>query len=444
MRDIIFAAVMAGLIPAAMVRPFIGILVWSWLSFLNPHRDLWGFGFNQPWAQAIFIATLVGCVVAREPKRIPVNTMVILFLLLALHFTVTTLFGLGETTSAWAKWDKTMKVIAGLLLTAALLTDRHRIHALIWLMAISLGYYGIRGGLFTVITGGGFRVWGPADTMIADNNHLGTALLIAIPLMNYLRLQSKHRIIRWGLLATMVLTLFASLGTQSRGAFLALAAVTIVFWLRSKQKVIFGTLMAGVVAGAVMFMPESWVERMQTIQTYEEDPSATTRLVLWEVSYLLAADRPLLGAGFRGPYTREAVDRVMPGGPARAVHSIWFEVMGEHGFLGFALWLALTIVGVWYTIRLVRMAKENPELAWAGDLGRMAQVSMVAYCAGGTFLSLAYWDYYWTLLIVLGAAYAVARQTASQPQPGAMPAAAGWRMRAASAGVAQRNRPGAA
>lgn len=443
MRDLLFAAMMAGLIPLAMMRPFVGVLVWCWISFLNPHRDLWGFGYSAPWAQMIFLATLVGCVVAREPKRLPVNALTILFVVLALHFTVTTLFGLGEPTGAWAKWDKTMKVIAGLLLTAALLTDRHRIHALIWLMAISMGYYGIRGGLFTIVTGGSWHVLGPVETMIRDNNHVGTALLISIPLMNYLRMHSKHRIVRLGLIAAMVLTLFAALGTQSRGAFLALAAVTVVLWLRSRQKVLFGAMMAAVLAGAITFMPDSWVERMESIRTYEEDPSATTRLRLWEVSFLLAADRPLIGSGFRGPYTRSAVDTVAPGGPARAVHSIWFETMGEHGFLGFALWLGLTITGVWFTIRLVRLARAHPELAWAGDLGRMAQVSIVAYCVGGTFLSLAYWDYYWTLLVALGATYAVARQSVSAAVPATIPAGAGWRVRAAAGAVTQR-RPGAA
>ena len=33
-------------------------------------------------------------------------------------------------------WDRTIKVLAGLLLTASLLTDRRRIDALIWLMVI--------------------------------------------------------------------------------------------------------------------------------------------------------------------------------------------------------------------------------------------------------------------------------------------------------------------
>jgi putative inorganic carbon (hco3(-)) transporter len=445
MRDLIFVGFMAGLIPLAMMRPFVGILLWSWISFMNPHREVWGFAVNQPWAMAVFLATLIGCVVAREPKRFPVNAVTVMFAVFAVHFSISTLFGLGIPADAFRKWDRAIKVVIALLLTAALLDSRQRIHALIWLMVVALGYYGVRGGMFTVATGGGYRVWGPELSMIRDNNHIGTAMLVSIPLMNYLRLQSRHQIIRWGLVAAMAFTLFAVLGTQSRGAFLAVGAATLVLWLRSKQKLVFGTLMVAAVVGAVAFMPDRWVARMESIRSFEADQSATTRLELWNVSYLLAVDRPLLGSGFRGPYSREAVDRVAPGGPARAVHSIWFEVLGEQGFLGFAIWLGLTIAGVWYTFRLTAIARRHPELAWAGDLGRMSQVSIVAYCAGGTFLSLSYWDYYWTLLIVLPAALAVAQRSLAETNARAPAAqAAGWRTRATAAGVTARERAGPA
>jgi probable O-glycosylation ligase (exosortase A-associated) len=253
--------------------------------------------------------------------------------------------------------------------------------------------------------------------MIADNNHIGAAMLVALPMLNYLRMHARHRVIRIGLMTAMVLTLFAIVGTYSRGALLGLAAVVGLIWLRSRHKLIGGVVMAACVAAAVTFMPQKWVDRMNTINTYEEDASATTRLTLWHVSLLLALDRPLVGSGFRGPYTREAVDRVMPGGPARAVHSIWFEVLGEHGFPGFFAWLGLSIAGFWYARRLVQLAREHPEVTWAGDLGRMLQISIITYCVSGTFLSLGYWDYYWTLLVIAPAALEIAhRSLASQPE----------------------------
>jgi probable O-glycosylation ligase (exosortase A-associated) len=421
MRNLVFFGAMAAMLPLAVWKPFVGILLWSWISFMNPHRELWGAVTNLPWAQMVVLCTFAGCVFAREPRRIPLDAVSALLVLLLVHFTVTTIVGLGYPDDAWEKWDRAMKMIVVLLLTAALLTDRDRLHALLWLMVICLGYYGVRAGLFTLATGGGWRVFGPPMTMIADNNHVGTAMLVAIPLMNWLRMQSRHRWIRIGILAAMVLTLFGVLGTHSRGALVALAAASVVLWFRSRRKLIGGAVMAVALVGAVAFMPQNWVDRMESITTYQEDASATTRLKLWEVSFLLAMDRPLTGAGFRGPYTREAVDRVMPEGPARAVHSIWFEVMGEHGFLGFFLWLCLTAAGFLYAQRMIWLARGRSELQWAGDLGRMSQVSIVAYLAGGTFLSLAYWDYHWTLMVALAAAHRLAKEQLSPA------AAAGWR-----------------
>ncbi|WP_426955479.1 putative O-glycosylation ligase, exosortase A system-associated [Muricoccus radiodurans] len=436
-RNLLFFATMGGLLPLAVLRPFAGVLLWSWISFMNPHREIWGPVANLPWAAMVLGGTLLGCIVAREPRRLPMNAVTVLLMLLMVIFTLTTMAGLADPTEAWAKWELTMKVLIVLLLTAALLTDRHRIDALIWLMVLALGYYGVRGGIFTILTGGSFRVLGPEATVIADNNHIGTALLVTLPLMNYLRLQARHRIIRWGLAAAMLLTLFAVVGTYSRGAFLALGAVTLLLWWRSHRKIIGGAVIVACVAGAVLFMPPAWMARMNSIETYEEDASATTRLRLWEASFLLAVDRPLVGSGFRGPYTQSAVDRVMPGGPARAVHSIWFETLGEHGFPGFLAWLGLTVAGAWYAFRLGRLGRDHPGLAWAGELGRMASISIVAYCAGGTFLSLGYWDFYWTLLVVLAASHAVALR--SLPQTSAVARSVqGWRSAALPDGVLAR------
>jgi putative inorganic carbon (HCO3(-)) transporter len=47
-------------------------------------------------------------------------------------------------------------------------------------------------------------------------------------------------------------------------------------------------------------------------------------------------------------------------------------------------------------------------------LGRMAQVSIVAYLVSGTFLSLSYWDFYWTLLIAVAATHTLAQRATAQ------------------------------
>lgn len=438
LRSLALISVMLALLPLVVARPFVGILLWSWISFMNPHREIWGPATEMPWAAMVFCATALGCLVAGEPKRFTLNAVTALVLALMLCITITSVAALGPPAAVWDKWSRVFKVLLVLLLTAWLLTDRRRIHALVWIMVIAIGYYGVRAGVFSIMTAGAFRVYGPPQTMIADNNHVAAAMLVSLPLMNYLRLQSRHAAVRWGLAAAMALTLLATVTSYSRGALLGLAAVALAMLARSRSKFTTGAALAVCVAGAISFMPAQWADRMNSISAYEEDQSATTRLVLWEVSLKLALDRPLVGSGFHGPYTREVVDRVAPGGPARAVHSIWFETMGEHGFPTFAVWLGLTVAGLYYSVRLTRLARDRPDLTWAGDLGRMAQVSMVAYVVSGTFLSLSYWDFYWTLMVVVGAAHAVAAQTVAAvagPRGAAPPAALGpaWRRPGAAA-----------
>jgi probable O-glycosylation ligase (exosortase A-associated) len=430
MRDVAFILVMLGLLPLAVFRPFAGVLLWCWISFMNPHRLLYGIGVELPWAAAVLAATLIGAVLTGEFRRPRTDALTWLLLALLVCITVTSVTALGVPASVWAKHNIVMKVIIGLLVVSMLLTDRRRIHALVWTMVIAIGYYGVRGGIFAITTGGNYRVWGPDQTMISDNNHLAAAMLVTLPLMNYLQLQSRHRIVRIGLVVAMVLTLFAVVGSYSRGALIGLCAVAVLMWWRSHAKVISAVLLAVALAGAVTFMPPQWAERMNSIGEYDADASASERLVLWGISWKLAVARPLLGSGFTGPYTREVVDEVAPGGPARAVHSIWFELLGEQGFVTFAVWLTMTLTAAFWSQRLMRATRGVPELAWAHDLARMGQVSIVAYLVSGTFLSLSYWDFYWTLLVVIGATWTLARRAvaAKAPRPARQPALApGWR-----------------
>jgi probable O-glycosylation ligase (exosortase A-associated) len=374
---------------------------------MNPHRLGWGLVASMPLAAMAFGAMVVGCILAREPKRLPVNGVTVSLVLLLGLATITSFTALGPPAEVWAKWETVLKIILGLLLTAALLTDRRRIDALLWLMVIALAYYGVKGGVFTVLSGGRNIVMGPDDTIIGDRNHLAVALLVSLPLMNYLRMHAAHHAVRLVLLAGMAATLFSVVGSQSRGALVALVATSLVLWLRSSRKILSGIVIAVSVAGATAFMPAAWTERMRSIESFREEGSAMGRVNIWMAGWAIAVDRPLVGGGFRAVYHQDIVDRYKPGVRARADHSIWFEALSEHGFPGLLAWLSVVVAGLVYAQRAASLARDRPDLRWAYDLARMSQVSVVAYLAGGTFLSIAYWDYFWTLMVIVAAAHAL-------------------------------------
>ena len=256
--------------------------------------------------------------------------------------------------------------------------------------------------MFTLLHAGDFLVWGPQGSFIEDNNALALAQVVNIPLLYYLYLQSSKWWMRAGLAAAMPLCAIAALGSHSRGAALAIAAMTVLLWVRTRHKFRVGLMAVAVAAVAFSMLPERWFERMETIRTYETDLSAIGRITAWETATRLAVSRPI-GGGFEF-HTQEAYAKYGPPGAesySLAMHSIWFQVLGEHGFVGLGLFVLFWFL-VWRRASaLIRASRDSPSHAWAGDLGRMVQVSLVGYLVGGSFLNLAYWDVPYYLMVAL-------------------------------------------
>ena len=431
MRALALFLTVLGLLPLVLYYPFGGVLLWTWISLMNPHRLSWGFFAELPYALIVALVTFVGFAVSRESKKVPMDAFAILTIAFTFWFSLTTLFALANSYSdiATDMWNRSIKTFAFILFTYMLTTTRRRIEALIWVVVISLGYFGVKGGLFAVLTGGAYRVWGPESSFIYDNNHLALALTMVLPLIYYLSTQATSRLMKWGLLGAMLLTLGAIMFSYSRGALLACAAMMLVLFWRGRRKMMTATIVVAIVGIMWAFAPAQWYERMESIGDYEEDASAQGRLTIWQAAFDIAVARPLIGGGFRATYLQPVVDVYSPGVSSRATHSIYFEVLGEQGFIGLALFLGFAIVawrqGTW----IQKATKHREDLRWANDLARTFQVALTAFLVGGAFLSLAYYDGYYNVLLILAAtkrhvAALLAMSGQEAPAPIGRPAAA--------------------
>ena len=273
------------------------------------------------------------------------------------------------------------------------------------------------------MTGGNHLVWGPPNSFIAANNAIGVAMLMAMPLMRYLQIHADKTWVKGGLLACICLSAFAVLGTYSRGAFLAGGVMVIFLAMKSRRRLLFvpALLLASVLA--FFFMPERWTARMVTIGYYEYDSSARGRLDSWDFAIRVAVNKPLTGGGFNVFWDRKVWDQYAPELDTRGLgaHSIFFEVVGEHGFIGliFALLIGLT---AWYTCwRVTRLAGRRPDLSWARDLALMLQVSLVGFAAGGAFLNKALFDLYYVCLVLIIAIHEMVKAEVRKPQDAALP-----------------------
>lgn len=399
MRDLVVTAMVFGGLFFVFRRPHYGIYLWSWIAYMNPHRLCWGFAYTFPFALIIAVVTLLSYAFSKEPKRIPWTAEIIVLLLFNAWIVVCNFFAFYPDL-AWAEWDKIWKIQLMTLVTIMLITDRQRLHWLVWVIALSLGFYGVKGGIFTILHGGVYQVRGPYGTFIGGNNEIALALVITVPLIRYLHLQATRIWVRWGLAAAMVLTGVAAIGSQSRGGLLAMLAMGVFLWLKSRGKIITGVYMAFAITIMAMVMPQAWYDRMNTIQTYQQDDSAQGRINAWHTAYNVANDR-ITGGGlmmFQVPTFRHYApdpDNI------HDVHSIYFEVMGEQGFIGFGLYILLGLLTWWKANKVIKRCKKDPEQKWAADLASMTQVSMVGYATGGAFLGLAYFDLYYHLVAIV-------------------------------------------
>lgn len=374
---------------------------------MNPHRLAYGFAYSFPFAFVVAGAIFLGLLFSKQKLRLVWTRETIVLLSFTAWMFVTTFFALNSV-DAWGQWDKVWKIQLMIFVMLAVLADRQQLVIMVWIIVLSLGFYGIKGGIFTIATGGNYRVWGPDGTFIGGNNELGLALIMIIPLMRFLQLSTKNKWVKLGLTGAMLLTLATIIGTQSRGALLGLVAMGLVLFLRSRKKMITAILVLGASGAIMAMMPESWFERMNTIKTYEEDASALGRINAWHFAFNLAKDRPLVGGGFETFEPRLFRQYAPNPDDYHDAHSIYFEVLGEHGFVGLTLFLLLGLF-TWFTAgQTMKQVKGIDELLQARDLAAMLQVSLAGYATAGIFLGMAYFDlyYYIIALVVLNAKFA--------------------------------------
>lgn len=399
MRDVIVAGIIFGSIPFIVRRPYIGVLMWTWLSFMNPHRMTWGFAFDMPFAQIVAVATLAGLLFTREPKKLAWTGETALLLLFAGWMLLTTIFAVYPA-EAWPQLEKVAKILLMVFVAMMVMRSKERINLLISVMILSLAFFGVKGGVFTILSGGVYHVWGPTGSFIEGNNEMALALVMTIPLLRYLQLISTKAWQRHGLTLAMMLTALAVVGSQSRGAFLGIIAMGAFFWLKSSSKGFTGALTVIAVVLVLAIMPQQWFDRMRSIENYQQDASALGRLNAWRMAANLAVQRPL-GGGFEA-FQAEMFAAYSPEpGRVHDAHSIYFEVLGEHGYVGLALFLLLGLMTWRSAAAIARRCRGDPEKQWAAHLATMIQVSLVGYASAGAFLGLAYFDYYYTLVAVV-------------------------------------------
>lgn len=391
MRGLLITLIVFGGLPFIFMEPIIGLLMWAWLSYMTPYRLAWGFAHSFPFVMLSAVVTLMSLVVAKREKWFPWTPTTSVWVAFLVWMTLSMILAIYPH-NAFVKWEEVMKIQLMVLVTFLLIHERKHLDWVVWVAVISIGFYGVKGGIFTILTGGHYHVWGPAHSWIGDNNELGAAVLLVMPLMRYLQLHAQRRWMWWGFGAAMILSGFTVLGTYSRGDFLGAIVMVALLWWRSRRKLMLAVPLFVAALTTVAFMPAKWVERMHSISGYKHNASALGRINAWHFATNLAVHHPFFGGGFEA-FTAEMFRKYAPEpNNFHAAHSIFFQILGDNGFVGLGLYLVLGLLTLRSCSWVLRNTQGHEDLVWARDLAAMLQVGFAGFGASAAFLSLAYYD----------------------------------------------------
>ncbi|MEO5346756.1 MAG: putative O-glycosylation ligase, exosortase A system-associated [Magnetococcus sp. YQC-9] len=462
MRDLILTLFVFALVPVALFRPYVGLLLWAWFSYMNPHRLTWGFAYNFRFNLIVAGITILGILFTKRLAgfKFPIRTPIILLIIFIIWTYITSQFAF-QHEAALIKFDRFTKTLLMIFATLMLVKTRRQFLLLVIVITLSVGFYGIKGGIFTLYTGGHFRVMGPSESFFVDNNSFALAILMTIPLLYFLMIQSRNYYIKIALLGSVLFSIVSVVGSYSRGGFIGLSGLSITLFLKTRRKILILLIFATIGPIVFQFMPDHWHQRMamvveslkktvdssilpisnltdpaiqpielkQGFDTFSKsdispskqstmeffkvfllgdanmamDRSVQGRFDAWKFSIAVANARPLIGGGFN-TFDQGVYDRFTPGVQRRAPHSIYFEVLAEHGYVGLILWTFMHITSLMSGRKIMLLAKRDPEeLNWAKELAGMLQVSLIGYYIAGIFLGMAYFDlpYHIIALIVL-------------------------------------------
>jgi probable O-glycosylation ligase (exosortase A-associated) len=412
MRDLVLFLIIAISIPISFFRPYFGILMWTWITFFNPHRYTWGFMYNFPVAAVIALPTLAGCFFTTNINKQFIKRETLLLAALWIWFCVTFVYAMqvpffqGHILDAKLEWIRVGKVLLITFTMILLVTTHQRLKSLVMVTAMSFGLLAIKGAIFGFRTGGESRVWGPPDSFISDNNSFALAVNMSLPMLLFLARDEKRRALRWLLYVAFACGVLSVVLTYSRGGLLGLTAVLFAISLKSRYKVASGFLVAMVFIAVITFAPPEWMNRMTGLAHGDVDMSGHQRLVSWGTSWNFAMDYPITGGSFNALPDVEIFQRYqnepLPGGfLSSGPHSIYFQTLEEQGFVGLGLYFIL-VGSCWASLlSLRRSAARSPSTQWVVPYTHMIEVSLFGFLVSGAFLGLANFDLFYQLVAMV-------------------------------------------
>ncbi len=434
----------------SLPAPFVATLGYVWVDTFQPQYVTYFFLNDIPVSMVIGIVALGAYLLLdrRSPPSLSGET--VLQVLMAIWITMTLLWA-ERPDAAWMKWDTVFKTLVFAAFVPYVIRSRVQIEAFANTYVFSLAANFVPFGLKTLISGGGYGMnlgLQGGNGGLAEGGQLSTVCLMAVPLAIFLarhgQLIPRMKFMPLAYWTVAGLAVVTAVGTYERSALIGLLVMLTVMVIQSKHKIGFAAIAGVVLLGLVYTTSAAWNTRIGTIDEYQSEGSAYVRLQVWRWTLDYASTHPL-GGGFNSYLINHIEIPSMNGGTpeiqfGRAFHSIYFEVLGEQGYPGLAMFLGITALAVYRLRRTARRARNYADLEWVTGLASAIQAGLAAFLSAGAFVGIAFQPMFWyfiAMAISLNAyMWRVERGAATQAGGwralSAAPGSAGWRARPAT------------
>lgn len=406
MRSLFVLALIAIGFAASVVSRQAALLTYVWFSLFRPMEWMWMDLSSLRLSLVAGLLLIVPCIFTFKFPNFthPLNLLAWMFLGTVLTAQYTTYLKLEID---WVDQFVRLLVVSTLMIT--LVKTREQLSQLVAVIAGSFAFFSAKAGLTSLLGGGVQFAAGQAGAFV-DNNGYALAVNMAMPLMaaSAVTLQAPlPGLDKWrkSFIVAIPLSILTVISTMSRAGLLALGTLGVVTALLQRRPVMWLTGM--IVGGGLVFTlapkPEGYMDRMQTITTYEEvgEGSALGRLHFWAVARDMVKANPY-GVGLRAYDTAYDDYDFSSGayGHNRSVHNSHFQVLAEEGYAGFAVWVFAFVYAGWICMRTRFGAASLPGLSdedrrYYMSMSTAFAASMAAFIVGGTFIAAANNDLTW-------------------------------------------------
>jgi putative inorganic carbon (HCO3(-)) transporter len=358
-------------------RPWIGVVAAYLVVILTPQAVwFWDFTDIRPvlW---ILVPTCIGAVIALLRGQYDLSRLrssrVLLLVTLWICLVFSYLFGpysssggpFRFTDPAWAL-SVLNKMFLLCLLACLIIDDTRKIWALAWVLAPGGGYlvYWANDEYLSGHLIG--RLAGPVDIYgmgaYGDENNFAMLFVVVQPFLWYLGHAVRQKWLRWSMWLVIPFAWHALFLTASRGGLIGTIVTVLVMTLRSKRRALGFMLLPAFILAYQWQAGQIMKERAQTIDQYQTETSAQTRIEAWHAAVGMIAAHPVTGVGLAsfGVAFPDFSDK-----KPREAHNTFLQIAAESGLVAGLMYLLLgfgSVLALWRNgNRLKRAERADPQ-----------------------------------------------------------------------------------